>query len=57
MTILIHKLNLAHSFKAGMTCVYGFFGNCRIALSETTNNHVEKQKSFNKNKIHTHEKR
>ena len=38
-----------------MTCVHGFFGNSRIALSETSNNNVETE-TFNKKKIYTHEK-
>ena len=37
-----------------MICVHWFFGNCPIDLSETTNNHIEKQKTFNKKKPHTH---
>ena len=40
-----------------MTYVHGFFGNYRIALSETTSNPVVKQKTFNKRKhIHTPKK-
>ena len=40
-----------------MTYVHGFFGNYRIALSETTSNPVVKQKTFNKRKhIHTQKK-
>ena len=30
--------------RPGMICVHGFFGNCRIAQSETTNNHVDLEK-------------
>ena len=40
-----------------MTCVHGFFGNCQIALSETTNNHVVKPKKTLRKKTYRHKKK
>ena len=51
MTTMLSRITIPEK-----TCVHGFFENCRIALSETTNNQVENKKTFNKNKIYIHMK-